>query len=54
MEDRLRGCKPRGRAGTLRAALDSLLQGRITAFAGHGSFHAYAGLHNHVENTSIS
>jgi hypothetical protein len=32
--------------------LDPLLQGRITAFAGHGSFHAYAGLYNHVDNVS--
>lgn len=29
--------------------LDPLMQGRITAFAGHGSFHAYAGLYNHVD-----
>src|SRR5262245_29983775 len=27
--------------------VDPLLQGRITAFAGHSSFHAYAGLYNH-------
>lgn len=32
--------------------LDPLLQGRITAFAGHGSFHAYAGLYNHVDDAS--
>ena len=32
--------------------LDELLQGRITAFAGHSSFHGYAGLHNHVDNTA--
>lgn len=32
--------------------LDPLLQGAITAFAGHGSFHAYAGLYNHVDDAS--
>lgn len=33
-------------------SLDPLLQGRITAFAGHGGFHAYAGLYNHVDGDS--
>lgn len=32
--------------------LDPLLQGNITAFAGHSSFHAYAGLYNHVDDVS--
>lgn len=32
--------------------VDPLLQGKITAFAGHGSFHAYAGLYNHVDQAS--
>jgi hypothetical protein len=36
----------------LYGQLDPLLQGRITAFAGHGSFHAYAGLYNHVDGDS--
>ena len=36
----------------LYGQLDPLLQGRITAFAGHSSFHAYAGLYNHVDGDS--
>jgi hypothetical protein len=32
--------------------LDALMQGHITAFAGHSSFHAYAGLYNHSTNVS--
>jgi hypothetical protein len=36
----------------LYGQLDPLLQGRVTAFAGHGSFHAYAGLYNHVDGDS--
>ena len=36
----------------LYGQLDPLLQGRVTAFMGHGSFHAYAALYNHVDGES--